>query len=136
MLHRALEVCGHHPYGNGRTIGVIHARHVDGTRWVQSCKHAILFGVWGGQRLLRPYFLLNDALLHEVLVDWVAQRYDATSQPMWVVLRLQLHLLLSLVHLDCLQTVLVQVRRLIRHLHLLLLQQLLLLLIFLNWWEL
>lgn len=82
---------------------------MDGARWVQSRQHAILLCVWRCQRVLRRDLLFDDALLDEVLVGRVAQGDNSTGETVRVVLCLQLHLLL-LVHLDCMQAVLVQVR--------------------------
>ena len=72
---------------------------------MQCGQHTVLFGVRRCQRLFRAHFFLNDALLDEVLVNGVAQRNYPTGQPMRVILGLQLHFLLGLVHLDRLQAV-------------------------------
>lgn len=66
--------------------------------------------------MLRRHFFLYDAFLHEILVCWVAQSNYAACESMWVVLRLQLHLLLLLVLVDCLQAILVKMRRLVGNL--------------------
>lgn len=65
--------------------------------------------------MLRRNFLLNDAFLDEILVGGVAEGDDAASEPVGVVLRLQLHLLL-LVHLYRVEAVLVEVRGFVRDL--------------------
>lgn len=81
-------------------------------------------------------FLFDGALLDEVLIGGIAECDDSTCEAVWVVLGLQLHLLL-LVHLDGVQTILVQMRRFVRNLllQLLLLEQLLLLLVLFDGWE-
>lgn len=108
---------------------------------MQSRQHSILLdGTTSAcirtQRVLDADLLLDNALLDEVLVDRVAEGNDTISQAVWVVLRLQLHLLL-LMHLDGMQTILVEVRRLVRQLclQLLLLQLLLLILILFDRWK-
>lgn len=65
--------------------------------------------------MLRGHLLFDDALLDEILTSRVTEGNDSSRKTMWVVLGLQLHLLL-LVHLDCMQTILIQVRRLVRNL--------------------
>lgn len=65
--------------------------------------------------MLRGHLLFDDALLDEILTGRVTEGNDSSRKTMWVVLGLQLHLLL-LVHLDCMQTILIQVRRLVRNL--------------------
>lgn len=66
--------------------------------------------------MLRRHLFLDDAFLHEILIGWVAQSDDAACESVWVVLRLQLHLLLLLVLVDCLQAILVQMGRLVGNL--------------------
>ena len=83
---------------------------------MQSSEHAILFDVGRAKRVLRRHLFLNDAFLHEILVSWIAQSNDAACESVWVVLCLQLHLLLLLVLVDCLQAILVQMRRLVGNL--------------------
>ena len=142
MLHRTLKVCWHHTNRYGRIVGVADACHVHGARRMQSRQHSILLdGTTSAcirtQRVLDADLLLDDALLDEVLVDRVAEGNDTIGQAVWVVLRLQLHLLL-LMHLDGMQTILVEVGRFVRQLclQLLLLQLLLLILILFDRWEL
>ena len=88
---------------------------MDGARRVQRRQHSILLSMWRGQRMLRCNFFLDNTLLDEVLIRRVAQGDNATSESMRMVLCLQLHFLL-LMHLDGMQAILVQVRRLVRYL--------------------
>ena len=88
---------------------------MDRARRVQGCQHSVLLRVGRVERVLRLQLLLDYAFLDEILVCWVAERDYAPSQTVRVVLGLQLHLLL-LVHLDGVQTVFVQVWRLVAQL--------------------
>lgn len=63
--------------------------------------------------MLGRHFFLYHSFLHKVLVGRIAQGDDAASEPMRMILRLQLHLLLLLVLMDGLKTILVQMGRLI-----------------------
>ena len=79
---------------------------------MQCCKHTVLLCVGRRQRVLRRYLLLYDTLVDKVLICRIAQGNDASSEPVRVILCLQLHLLL-LVHLNGMQAILVQMGRLI-----------------------
>ena len=131
VLHRAFEVGGHHPHGDRRAVCVPHPSNVHRPRRMQRCKHAVLLDPSGrAKRVLRHKFLLDDALLDEILVSRVTERNYSSRETMRVILGLQLHLLL-LVHLDGVQAVLVYVWRLVGQLlrQLLLLHDLLLVLL-------
>ena len=54
-------------------------------------------------------FLFYNAFLDEVLISRVGKGDDASGEPVWMILRLQLHFLL-LVHLDGMQAILVEMR--------------------------
>ena len=60
------------------------------------------------QRVLRGHLLFDNALLDKILTSGVAEGDNSTCKTVRMVLSLQLHFLL-LVHLDGVQTVLIQV---------------------------
>ena len=115
VLHRALEVSWHHAYWNSWAVCVADAGYVDGTWRVQRCQHSILLGMGWGQWVFRCDFLFYNAFLDEVLIGRVWKRDDTPSEPVRMILCLQLHLLL-LVHLDGMQAILVKMRWLVRNL--------------------
>ena len=115
VLHSALEVSWHHANWDGRAVCVANACNVDGSWWVQCCQHSILLSVRWGQGMLCRDFLFYNAFLDEVLISRVGKGDDTSSEPVWMILRLQLHFLL-LVHLDGMQAILVEMRWLVRNL--------------------
>lgn len=115
VLHSALEVSWHHANWDGRAVRVADAGYVDGPWRVQRRQHSVLLGVRRGQGVLGRDFLFYNALLDEVLICRVGKGDDASGEPVWMILRLQLHFLL-LVHLDGMQAILVEMRWLVGNL--------------------
>lgn len=74
---------------------------------MQGSQHAILFDLGRVQLVLHLGLLLDNAFLDKVLIDRVAQGDDPSSEPMRMILGLQLHFLLLLVHLDRMETILI-----------------------------